>query len=197
MDDTGDSALVGGEIQAGGVYLVVYNTALNGAVGGWLLINPAFPGQLKFKSGGNTSTDPNTLDSYTDWITYTPTFTGFGTATFIDVWSKRIGDTLYVQGRFRAGTTTATEARITLGFNGTDSNVTISATKVAALRVSGRVAGAFVSNTNPYQTLMLGGVGYITLAKADTTGSLTNVNGTAFSSGDIITFTAEVPISGW
>jgi hypothetical protein len=40
MDGSGDAALVAGEIQAGGVYLVVYNTAMNGAAGGWLLINP-------------------------------------------------------------------------------------------------------------------------------------------------------------
>jgi hypothetical protein len=40
MDQTGDVALTGGEIQAGGVYLVVYNAAMNGATGGWLLINP-------------------------------------------------------------------------------------------------------------------------------------------------------------
>jgi hypothetical protein len=37
---TGDVPLVGAEIQAGGVYLVAYNTALNGAAGGWLLVNP-------------------------------------------------------------------------------------------------------------------------------------------------------------
>jgi hypothetical protein len=40
MDASGDVALTGGEIQAGGVYLVVYNTAMNGAAGGWLLLNP-------------------------------------------------------------------------------------------------------------------------------------------------------------
>src|SRR5262245_22746541 len=39
MDATGDVALAGGEIQAGGVYIVVYNAVLNGAAGGWLLVN--------------------------------------------------------------------------------------------------------------------------------------------------------------
>lgn len=40
MTPDGDAALAGGEIQAGSVYLAVYNTALNGGSGGWLLINP-------------------------------------------------------------------------------------------------------------------------------------------------------------
>jgi hypothetical protein len=44
MDATGDVALSGGEIQAGGVYIAVYNAAMNGAAGGWLLINPTGPG---------------------------------------------------------------------------------------------------------------------------------------------------------
>jgi hypothetical protein len=46
MDSTGDVALIGSEIQAGGVYLVAYNTALNGAAGGWLLINPSLSAGL-------------------------------------------------------------------------------------------------------------------------------------------------------
>lgn len=40
MTSSGDSALVGAEIQADGIYLVNYSEALNGAAGGWLLINP-------------------------------------------------------------------------------------------------------------------------------------------------------------
>jgi hypothetical protein len=40
MDATGDVALTGGEIQAGGVYLAAYNAAMNGAAGGWMLVNP-------------------------------------------------------------------------------------------------------------------------------------------------------------
>ncbi|MGY2995444.1 hypothetical protein [Mesorhizobium sp. URHB0026] len=40
MTSAGDSALTGAEIQADGVYLVNYSEALNGAAGGWLLVNP-------------------------------------------------------------------------------------------------------------------------------------------------------------
>lgn len=37
----GDSALVGGEMQANGVYLLRYDTAYNSAAGAWVLLNPA------------------------------------------------------------------------------------------------------------------------------------------------------------
>jgi hypothetical protein len=41
MDATGDVPLVGTEIQAGGIYIVQYNTAVNGGAGGWSLVNPS------------------------------------------------------------------------------------------------------------------------------------------------------------
>lgn len=37
---TGESALTGAEMQATGIYLFRYSTALNAAAGGWLLLNP-------------------------------------------------------------------------------------------------------------------------------------------------------------
>ncbi len=40
MLSTGESALVGTELQADGIYLFRYSTALNAAAGGWLLLNP-------------------------------------------------------------------------------------------------------------------------------------------------------------
>lgn len=36
----GETALTSGEIQAGAIYEVIYSTALNGAAGGWLILNP-------------------------------------------------------------------------------------------------------------------------------------------------------------
>lgn len=40
MDSTGDVALTAGEIQATGIYLVQYQSALNAAAGAWLVMNP-------------------------------------------------------------------------------------------------------------------------------------------------------------
>lgn len=36
----GEAPLMAGEIQAGGIYEVIYSTVLNGAAGGWLILNP-------------------------------------------------------------------------------------------------------------------------------------------------------------
>ncbi len=40
MNGSGDLALEGGEITTAGLYVAQYSAALNGAAGGWLLINP-------------------------------------------------------------------------------------------------------------------------------------------------------------
>lgn len=40
MLSTGENALTGAELQADGIYLFRYSTALNTAAGGWLLLNP-------------------------------------------------------------------------------------------------------------------------------------------------------------
>lgn len=40
MVAAGETALVGAELQATGIYLLMYSEALNAAAGGWLLLNP-------------------------------------------------------------------------------------------------------------------------------------------------------------
>jgi hypothetical protein len=40
MDSSGDVALIGGELLAGGIYWLEYSAAVNAAAGGWLLLNP-------------------------------------------------------------------------------------------------------------------------------------------------------------
>jgi hypothetical protein len=71
MDQTGDVALTGGEIQAGGVYLVVYNAAMNGAAGAWLLINPTNPpvGLTETASTSGTAIDFTGIPSTATEIT--------------------------------------------------------------------------------------------------------------------------------
>lgn len=135
----------------------------------------------------------------TPLVAYTPTFTGFGTATSISMWSRRVGDTLEIRGYFTTGTTTATEARISLGFNGTDSNVTSDATKVAAIQTANGFfiqAGASASLLVP---LIESNVGYLTFgAQTGAAAGLTKQNGdAAFTSSRKYSFFASVPISGW
>lgn len=58
------------------------------------------------------------------WVAYTPTFVGFGTVTSINIQSRRNGPNLEILGSFVVGTPTAVTASFTIGFNGTNSNVT-------------------------------------------------------------------------
>src|SRR4051794_23937466 len=46
----------------------------------------------------------HTIDVLTPWVAYTPTFTGFGTVSGVAIWSRRLGDTLYIRGKVTAGT---------------------------------------------------------------------------------------------
>lgn len=153
--------------------------------------------QIKF-GNANNSANTATLDGYTDWISYTPTYTGFGTVSANNAWSKRIGDTLYIKGKFTCGTSTATEARITLGFNGTNANVTSDTTKLPSIEVSGVMIRGTATATAFY-TLIEPTVGYITFG-FQTAGSagLTKQQGSALcSSTESLSYKAEIPISGW
>src|SRR5690606_19435168 len=59
-----------------------------------------------------------------DWTAYTPSFTGFGTVSGVSAWHKRVGSNLLLKWVFTSGTTTATEARMSLptGLTSADSS---------------------------------------------------------------------------
>lgn len=143
-------------------------------------------------------TDPVWATVITDWVAYTPTFTGFGTVSGVSIWSRRVGDTLHIRGKFTSGTSTATEARMTLGYNGTNSNVTSDATKVPSIQMAGAMAQA-AAGANTTFVLIESNVGYITFSIQNASrAGLTKVNGDALvASGNALSFTAEIPISGW
>jgi hypothetical protein len=135
----------------------------------------------------------------TPWVAYTPTFTGWGTVTTVSVFSRRIGDTLQVQGRWTAGITTGVEARMTIGFNGVNGGITADATKVATTRLAGtaiRTAAAAGS----FYILMESGIGYVTFGFQDAANGALNTKqlGNAIAAtGQIWALVAEIPISGW
>jgi hypothetical protein len=134
----------------------------------------------------------------TDWVQYTPTFEGFGTPTNISVWSKRGADTLYLRGRFTAGTVTAAEARLILGFNGVAGVVASSATKVTANQIAGSVVQSR-SVAAAWYTLVGPGEAYIKFGiQTSVNAGISPAGASAiFATGDVISFTAEVPINGW
>lgn len=128
----------------------------------------------------------------TPWVSYTPTFTGFGTVAVQSFWWRRIGDSVEIQGKFTSGTSTGVEARITLPSINSD------ATKVPAIRAVGSgylsttgalLASVLIESNVAYMTFGLQGSGSAGLSKA-TGSSLT-------AAGDIFSFFATIPISGW
>lgn len=135
-----------------------------------------------------------------DWVKYTPTITGFGTPTGLNIFSRRTGDTLEVQGYFTSGTPTATQAQLTLGYNGINANV------VAAdvSKFNGGIVGILTVNktsTTYFGGKVLGGAGanYVAFSQqTSTTEETTPLNGNLIaSSGQFVEFQFKLPIQGW
>lgn len=135
----------------------------------------------------------------TTQVAYTPTFTGFGIVSSVNVVSWRDGAFLKIQGRFTAGTTTATEARISLGFGGVDSNVTSKST-LPTLQIVGVAGDASSSATffGVYTTIEASKT-YITFsAQTSTTNAQAKANGSNIASSSVaFSFETTVPIEGW
>lgn len=137
----------------------------------------------------------------TDWVQYTPGSTqGFGTVSAAQVWSRRTGDSLEVQGRFTAGTTTSSNAQISLGFNGVSGNVTIDSTKLSVVQnVGDWLRNLADAGEVTYFVLALGGNTYFQVGRQDATSTpLTTAQGNqvADTSG-AVSFNLKVPITGW
>jgi len=139
----------------------------------------------------------------TDWVAYTPTFTGFGTPSNVYFYSRRVGDKLEVMGSFETGTTTGSVASFTLGYAGGNANVSTDITKIPAVASGMNVqVGSYSYNvTSPSNPILASGqttqnalyFGVVTASNpiAPATGS--SVSG----AGNYISFFASVPIVGW
>lgn len=95
--------------------------------------------------------DGVTIPFATAWAAYTPTLTGFGSATNISFMWRRVGDSIEIKGTFTAGTVAAVTVSLTLpGGLTIDSNkVSLSNTTAAA----GPTCGIWTENTaNPQRT---------------------------------------------
>lgn len=137
----------------------------------------------------------------TDWVQYTPTFTGLGTATSVSVWSRRVGDSLQIRGTFSTGTVTAATASITLGYAGTNSNISLDTTKVASgvshigQWASGASTGNFQDNILVDSTAT--GVIRFGYQNGSTGGLTAQLGNAAFGSTTGYSFFAQLPIAGW
>ncbi len=134
----------------------------------------------------------------TDWVAYTPTFTGFGTVSNITIYSKREGDSLLIRGNFQTGTNTGVTAQMTLGFNGSNSNVTSASTISSTENIGMFAFSAGASSFFEFITLGSPSVGYIQFGGQNaSTGGLTANTGNAFPNSTILSLSARIPIAGW
>ncbi len=129
----------------------------------------------------------------TDWQSYTPTFTGFGTVTSIQCLWRRVGGSVELDNKYTIGVGTATEARVSLpsGLVSADSTI-IPTIKRAG---SGTYSGASTVN---FGVLKEPSVGYVTFGFNDGSNSgFAKYNGNSFSSSNTYSFLASVPVQGW
>ena len=142
----------------------------------------------------------------TDWQNYTPTFSsanGFATTpSSINFISRRNGSNLEIIGSLILNTTNSNTARIPLGFNGAEGNVTIDGTKLLSTTVVGR---ALMRQSVPmgyiYNVLATGGNNYVEFGYAQNSGAepFTAMSGSNFQSGvsGRVQINLSVPIAGW
>jgi len=134
----------------------------------------------------------------TDWTSYTPTFTGFGTAASIEFFYRRVGNNCEIKGRFTVGTATATEARVSLPTGLTSQGTSI----IPSLVICGygSAAGANTTDFGGKTVLIEPSVSYVTFGEisATTNSSTTKQNANAITVSSVMfQFNASVPILGW
>jgi hypothetical protein len=132
-----------------------------------------------------------------NWISYTPTFTGFGTVSTSNMYYRRVGDSVQVHGTFVSGTVTGAQAQVSFPTGLTvDSSKSPSSTYYTAGQFARNTApssaGAFYAITEGGQSTLSFGIESTSLTP------LTPQNASAiFTTGDTISIYATVPIAGW
>jgi hypothetical protein len=185
----------------------------NGAVAdAWTSVTSTQWRVAKISSIGATELAPATVSSqgtvaFSQWVSYTPTISGAGTATNVSFWYKREGKDLLIKGGFTSGTAAASTASITLPtVNG--SALTIDTTQIVpntggildcvgmGLRsVTGTNSQWSVLLDSAQPTLVLFGAG-----ASGAGGNLVSVLGNVIwgnTEPQRISGTIKIPISGW
>lgn len=132
----------------------------------------------------------------TAWQSYTPTFTGFGTPSSVQFQWRQLGENIEIRGKFTIGTSTATEARVTLPGSYTSAG----ADKIPSLQVVGKgnITSPATTNFGGVPVLIEPSLGYVVFGAENSSANWTTKrNGNALGgSGDIFSFFASVPIAG-
>jgi hypothetical protein len=129
----------------------------------------------------------------TDYQSYVPTITGFGTPTNVNCYYRRVGASLEAYGYFTSGTSTAVTAQINL-----PSGLLTSSTFTSGQEI-GRAFRGNASATNNYVLLGTPAASTINFGILSTANNpATSQNGSAIAgSGDNFSFRFTVPIAGW
>ena len=154
-------------------------------------------------SGVETLVAPGMSGS--DWkndLTFTPS-AGFGKPTNVNVWYRRVGDTMEVKGSFTTGTTAASLAYITLPGGYTIDTSKWTAT--TAVTIAGRGHNLTGSASSLYDTFLghtyfYNGVNNdrVNLAILANTDVFATTNAEDLTNpGQVITFEFAIPITGW
>lgn len=129
-----------------------------------------------------------TVSSETD---FTPTFTGFGTVSNVDCSYKRVDSDALISCYWTGGTTTATEARVSL-----PSGLTSSA-GIATLQVVGNISYNYDIAGIPL-ILAEASKAYLVFGHISAgANGLTKVNASVYGNAKNFSFMARVPITGW
>ena len=131
-----------------------------------------------------------THDCDTDWDSYVPAITQLGTVSGISFFSRRIGDSYQVMGKFTTGPSGlgATEVRIPFR-----ANITSDSTKLPATTQTCGIFESANGGANNYVLLVEPSVTYFTYAR----GNLTKAVGTAINVSEEEHIFGTVPIANW
>lgn len=128
------------------------------------------------------------VDDDSDWESYTPTFTGFGTPTNVQCQFKKDGDDVLLRLKWTSGTVTATEARVSLPAG----LISADTTKIASIQTCGD------GSESDFQAAIEPSTAYIVFTNYAGGAGLTKQNASAvFSSSTAVSVTARVPIQGF
>lgn len=135
---------------------------------------------------------------YTKWTSYTPTTAALGTISAVNLFYRRVGDSLEISGEFTAGTTSASEAQIGIPSGltiGGPSNQTLYGTfqrDVSSIMIMHWVRGKSGENYLTIKHFSDGGASGNPLEETGSNGSA------AIGSGERLSFKiGPIPIQEW
>lgn len=156
-------------------------------------------------AAGTWATAPTRVDVFpipqvttTEWVAYTPTYNGLGSCTAVSMFSKRVGSELWVMGSFTAGTVGVSTATMSIGYNGSDSNVTVNTTVVPSSpnKPTGGWATPTANSGGPL--LMAGGNTTVSFGSwAQGSQSSQTSNNMTTNGQTVAVSPSPIPITGW